>query len=150
MAISRLQRSQPRIIEKVFKNIDYFDYDYRGKIEGRDFKITQASPVLNAYKMWLQSSKSDYIRNYGFGGFFMRNLNEYEFSPDSEAMIKQDLINKTKEIFPEIDLLSVEVKCMTPDRYWKVKVAVKDTLIGYVALDMAVNGESIKFSAENS
>lgn len=139
--ISRLQRNHPQIIQNLQKNLDYVDYDYRGIVNG-DIKITKGKPLINAYKMWLQSSKSDYIRNYGFGGFFVRNLNEYEFSPSSEERIKEDLIQKTKELFPQINLVMVEVKCMDPKRYWKVHVVVQDDLTGVIGYDGEINIDS--------
>lgn len=145
MAISKLKRSYPQIVRKVQENLNYVDYDYRGRIENNNIRISGATPILNAYKMWLQSGRGDYIRNYGFGGFFALNLNEYEFSPASENQIKADLIAKTRELFPEINLIGVEVKCMAPKRYWKVKVSVQDNLTGLVAIDMITKEESIVF-----
>lgn len=142
--ISRLQRNHPQIIKKLEKNIDYFDYDYRGIMNNKTIKITKGKPFINAYKMWLQSGKGDYIRNYGFGGFFVRNLNEYEFSPNSEEQIKEDLIQKTKELFPQVNLISIDVKCMLYDRYWKVHVIVQDGLTGLVGMD-----EEVKIPANN-
>lgn len=143
--ISKLKRSYPQIVKKVQENLDYVDYDYRGKNENNSIRISGASPLLNAYKMWLQSGKGDYIRNYGFGGFFSLNLNEYEFSPNSESRIKTDLIAKTKELWPEINLIDVQVTCVLAKKYWKVKVSVQDNLTGLVAIDMITKEESIIF-----
>lgn len=153
MASSVILRNLKQLQKSLQKNIDYVDLNYAGvktDSNGKPFiKLHYGDPILNEYKMWLRSGISDYIREPGKGGFFARNLNEYEFSPDSEEAIAADLKAKTKEIFPNINLISVEVKCTPSIRGWRVKVVVGDNITGLVSADMVSGGESIVFNVNN-
>ena len=55
------------------------DVTYNGINEKSIFNtvIENGSAILNAYKIWLQSSADDYIRNYNYAGFFDDYLNRY-------------------------------------------------------------------------
>ena len=148
MASSVILRNLSQLEKSLQQNINYVDIDYRGPRDGYGTVLTKGSPLLNEYKIWLQSSKTDYIRDYGKGGFFAYNLNEYEFSSASEEKIEQDLIAATKAQFPSINIIACEVKCMSPKRYWKVKVVVSDKMTGLIGADMVKDGESIVFNVD--
>lgn len=151
---SILLKNYNKLKESLKETVNAVDLDYRANREDSEGNlivpvIRGASPMLNEYKLWLQSSKTDYIRNYEYGGFFNLNLNEYPFSPDSEERIAQDLRDKTAELFPNIYLMDVQVKCMSPERYWRVKVVVADKETGMIAADMENNGESIIYTVNS-
>lgn len=153
MAGSILLRDIEELNERLQENINYVDFNYSGLKEDSTGKkyitIEKGTPVLNAYKLWLLSGKHDYIRQKGYGGFFADNLNRYPFSPDSEETIAADLVNTTKELFPDINVLSCTVKCYPTLRKWGVKVIVADANTGLIAADMVSNGESIVFDVNN-
>jgi len=122
--IGELQRA-------VGERISYFDIDWEvipsNPSPRRTTVLRNERAIINAYKIWLLSKKDDYIRNPGFGGFFDNNFNgRFKFSPSSEEPIKQALIEETNAKWPDIELLSVHVKCAVDIRRWKVKVAVMD------------------------
>jgi hypothetical protein len=90
--------------------------------------------IANAFRIWLQSSKNDYIRNPGFGGFFDNNMNDrFPFDPSSEQGIEQALIAASALRWPDIEILDVEVKCVKERRSWKVRVAIMDKNSGMIA-----------------
>lgn len=153
MAGSILLRDIPELNERLQENINYIDLNYTGvktdKFGNKYIKIEKAVPILNAYKMWLRSGKHDYIRRKDYGGFFADNLNRYRFSPESEEDIKNDLIRLSNELFPDIYIISCEVKCYFNARKWGVKVIVADKNTGLIAADMVANGESIVFDVNN-
>ena len=39
--------------------------------------------------------------------------------------------------------MEVEVKCMSPKKFWKVRVAVRDKITGLLAYDMFLTDNSI-------
>lgn len=144
MASSVISRNLKQLEKSLQKNIDYVDLDYRGVDDDvKSIELTKGSPVLNAYKMWLQSRSTSYIRNAGFGGFLTETIHQYPFTPDSEGEILQELKSLTTEQWPNITLLDAEVKCMTPQKYWKVRVAVQDKITNLVAYDMYITDGSI-------
>ena len=121
MANSIIARNIKQLEKSLQKNIDYLDLDYRGVDPNvGDIEITKGSVVLNAYKMWLQSRSTSYIREAGYGGFFTEAIHQYEFSPESEPIIENDLRAATQEEWPDIELMEVEVKCMSPTS-WKIQ-----------------------------
>ena len=144
MANSIIARNIKQLEKSLKKNIDYLDLDYRGvdKDVG-DIELTRGSVVLNAYKLWLQSRSTSYIREAGFGGFFTENIHKYDFVPESEPIIERDLRAVTQEEWPDIELMEVEVKCMAPKKYWKVRVAVRDRITNLLAYDMFLTDNSI-------
>lgn len=144
MANSIIARNIKQLEKSLKKNIDYLDLDYRGvdKDVG-DIELTRGSVVLNAYKLWLQSRSTSYIREAGFGGFFTENIHKYEFVPESEPIIERDLRAVTQEEWPDIELMDVEVKCMAPKKFWKVRVAVRDKITNLLAYDMFLTDNSI-------
>lgn len=146
MASSVILRNLSQLNKSLQKNIDYVDLNYIGYDKDKTLVLKKGSPILNRYKIWLQSKSTDYTRNAGFGGFFQNNLNEYEFSSSSETQIEADLRAKTEQLFPDLNLISVEVKCMAPAKYWNVKVVVSDKMTGLVGADMVQDGQNIVFT----
>lgn len=152
MAGSILLRDIVELNSRLQENINYVDLNYSGVKEknGKKYiKIEKGTPILNAYKLWLQSGEHDYIRRAGYGGFFARNLNQYEFSPDSEKQIQDDLIDLSNRLFPSINILSCKVTCYPTLRKWGVKVVVSDKNTGLVAADMVTESGTIVFDVNN-
>jgi len=126
-------------------DIGYYCYD-----ADKDTVLEGSGAILNEYKIWLQSGSLDFHRNPGFGGFTEGNMNRYKFSDDSIPTIKSDLIQLTAEKFPNIELLSVEVKRNTSDMSWRLKVAVRDKITGLISTDMFDSSESVVYSSSES
>lgn len=144
MASSVIARNLKQLEKSLQKNIDYLDFDYRGVDEDvPNIEITKGSVVLNAYKMWLQSRSTSYIRSAGYGGFLTETIHKYPFTEESEKVIETDLKTLTTQEWPEIELLECEVKCMAPKKYWKVRVAVRDKITDLVAYDMFLTDNAI-------
>lgn len=144
MASSIIARNIKQLEKSLQKNIDYLDLDYRGvDKDAFDIELTKGSVVLNAYKIWLQSRSTSYIRESGTGGFLTEDIHQYPFEPASEPIIENDLRSLTVEQWPDIELLECEVKCMTPQKYWKVRVAVRDRITDLIAYDMYLTDNSI-------
>lgn len=154
MAGSILLRDIVDLNSRLQENINYVDLNYSGpKVDKRtgkkSIKIEKATPILNAYKMWLQSGEHDYIRRPNYGGFFARNLNNYNFSPDSEKQIEEDLITLSHELFPDINIISCKVTCYLTLKKWGVKIIVADKNTGLVAADMVTDQGTIVFDVNN-
>lgn len=150
MASSVIARNLKRLEKSLQKNIDYVDLDYRGVDKDvYSIELRKGSPVLNAYKMWLQSRSTSYIRNAGFGGFLTETIHNYPFTTESEPIITEDLKSLTTQEWPNITLLQCEVKCMAPKKYWYVKVAVQDRITNLVAYDMYLTDGNIVMPASN-
>lgn len=144
MASSIIARNIKQLEKSLQKNIDYLDLDYRGvDRDVLDVELTKGSVVLNAYKMWLQSRSTSYIREAGTGGFLTEDIHHYPFEAASEPIIENDLRSMTAEQWPDIELLECEVKCMAPQKYWKVRVAVRDKITDLIAYDMYLTDNSI-------
>lgn len=154
MASSVILRNLKQVSKNLGKNLNYVDLNYTGPRDASsgnpNIRIEGGTPILNEYKLWLRSGFYDYIRNPAKGGFFAYNLNNYPFDPSSEPLIKNDLVAKTKELFPDISILDCQVKCLPAQRKWQVKVIVGDNSTGLVAADMAANGESIVFNVNST
>lgn len=137
MASSIILRNLKQLEKSLQKNIDYVDLLYEGVNESSpsSIELRKGSPVLNAFKMWLQSRSTSYIRNAGYGGYLTETIHEYPFSSESENRIKSDIIKAASSEFPTIEIMSCEVKCMAPKPYWYVKVAVRDKITNLLAYD---------------
>lgn len=149
MASSVILRNIKQLNKSLQNDINYIDFYYKGYSPKHDITLTKGSPLINTYKIWLQSKSTDYIRNYGHGGFFEDNLNRYPFSPDSESQIETDLIAESKKIFPNINILDCKVTCVPAKRWWNVKVLVSDKLTGLVGADMILDNESIVWNVDS-
>lgn len=152
MANSIISRNIIELSKSLQKNISYLDLSYKGPTlnlrNEKKITIRDGQPVLNLYKMWLQSKSTDYIRRPGFGGFFENNLNEYPFDESSIPLITQDLTRKTAQYFPNIHLISIDIECLKAARKWKVKVTVGDKSTGLVGMDLE-NHEDIEIETNS-
>lgn len=144
---SILLQNKRQVKKDLDKNINYVDLRYSGPDSDGQIKLTGGSPVLNRYKIWLQSGKNSYLRRPNFGGFFSYNLNNYPFTPESEKLIEEDLIEETKSIFPSLLVISCKVTCDLPARKWNVELCVADRNTGLAALDVK-DGDKISFSLD--
>ena len=135
--MSIVARNVKKLGKSLKENINYVDVTYKGINEKSIFNtvIENGSAILNAYKIWLQSSADDYIRNYNYAGFFDDYLNRYPFDESSIPA------------FPKVRILALDVHCDKVHRGWKLRAVVQDTLTGYIGLDMAVFKEYIDFQA---
>lgn len=149
MASSIILRNMKQLEQSLQKNIDYIDFNYNGvkNKSAAGFKLAGASPVLNAFKIWLQSKSTDYIRNAGRGGFFNEEIFRYPFNASSEEPIAKAIIALAAQEFPTVQIIDLEVKCMAPKKYWKVKVAVQDKLTNMVSFDMHLEDSAIIMDA---
>jgi hypothetical protein len=138
---SILAENESALKQSVEETINYVDIDYdlvsamsksytthtRGIIEKNEYALN------NAYRIWLQSGKWDYIRNPEFGGFFDNNLNDrFVFHPSSENAVREALISETAQKFPQVDIISVDVKCAFRERKWIVHVVLRDKNTGII------------------
>lgn len=158
MANSILLRKINQLEKSVKQNIDYLDIDYRGvytnevtDTEVTDIVLRKGQPLINAYKIWLMSKSNDFIRKPGYAGFLQETIHTYPFSSSSEEQIEQDLKNKSMELFPNLSLLKLEVKCMAPEPTWQINIIVKDNTTNLVGIsdDKFNPGSSISFKVEN-
>jgi hypothetical protein len=131
---SILKKSLPVLKKAMNDSINFVDLDYEVL---PDHKTTRSTimrddrAIANAYRLWLQSNKNDYIRNPGFGGFFDNSLNDrFKFSPDSEDGVKTALIARTKELWPDLVVIDCEVKCNLARRNWFIKIMIADKNTG--------------------
>jgi hypothetical protein len=136
---SILKKSLPKLQTIMEDTIHYVDIDYEvvnpkfapgespWTTKTRDTIMRNGRAVANAYRLWLQGSNYDYVRRPGFSGFFDNQLNDrFKFEEGSEEGIKQALREATKEHWPDIALIDVEVKCQFAIRNWWVKVSIAD------------------------
>lgn len=132
MAGSILLKNHNRGIKESLKDyINYtdLDFDLHGR---RGISVAYGDALIVNYIIWLRSMPGDFIRNPERGGFFRNQLNRYEFSPNSESQIAADLIAESESLFPALQILNAEVKCVFKERKWQVKVTVYDKIAGLV------------------
>jgi len=134
MSKSNIERNIKQIQQTLKSNLNYIDINYKG-VDKYGFILQGGSAVINQYKIWLQSSGTDYHRQPGKAGFFDGQLNRYKFSPESEESIKTDLINETTTQFPNLEVIGLDIICMMKERKWSIKVAVKDKITGIIGID---------------
>jgi hypothetical protein len=92
MSKADIQRKIKSIQENLQQNLNYIDINYKGVEPKRGFILRAGSALINQYKIWLQSSSTDFHRRPGVGGFFDNQLNRYKFDPSSAETIKADLV----------------------------------------------------------
>lgn len=157
MASSILLRKINQLEKSVKQNIDYVDLDYRGvytnEVTGNteNIIIHQGMPLINSYKIWLQSKSNDFIRKPGYAGWLTEIIHTYPFNPESESVIEQDLAEVSHNLFPGLNILKLKVKCMAPKPEWQVNVIVQDSTTNLVGVsdDEFDPGSSITFTIEN-
>lgn len=132
MAESILLKNHNRGIKESLKDyINYtdLDFDLHGR---RGVSVVYGDALIVNYIIWLRSMPGDFIRNPERGGFFRNQLNRYTFSPESEQQIANDLKAESESLFPALQILDVNVKCVYAERKWQVKVTVYDKIAGLV------------------
>lgn len=138
MSSSIIERNLAELSSAMAANISYTDLSY--KPLGKDgIALSLEKPILNAYKLWLQSGKRDYIREPNKGGIFSNMLREYPFDPSSEPLVETLIRQTTETEYPSIKLLDVKVKCNRKERKWEIAVVVSDKLTGLVSFEDMAN-----------
>lgn len=130
MAGSILLKNHNKGVEEHLKDyVNYtdLDFDLHGR---RGVSVAYGDALIVNYIIWLRSMPGDFIRDPGRGGFFRNQLNRYPFSPESEPTIAADLKAETERLFPALQVVDVQVKCVYGERKWQVKVAVYDKIAG--------------------
>lgn len=145
MASSVILRNLKQLQKSLQKNIDYVDLSYEGVNTSNPdtIELRKGSPVLNAFKMWLQSRSTSYIRNAGYGGYITETIHTYPFNSDSEATIRSEIIKAATDEFPSAEIMECEVKCMAPKPYWHIRVAVRDKITNLLAYDDFFTNNSV-------
>lgn len=138
MASSIIERNLKELSSSLTKNINYSDLNYRaGDDDVKTPSLSLGKPVLNAYKMWLQSRKTDYIREPDAGGMCYDLFREYPFVEESGPLIEAEIRQKTAMYYPDVNILKLDIKCNMAKRSWEINIVVSDTTTGLVALDEA-------------
>lgn len=129
---------------KLSNPINYVDIDYnllnpessQGFTKTRSTILHGDYAILNAYRLWLQSKKYDYIRSPTFGGIFEFMLNDkFSFSTDNEENVAEYIREKTASHWPQIVLLGVEVKADMNSRIWNIHLIAQDKRSGMILND---------------
>jgi hypothetical protein len=116
----KLQRGFNKVNNYKDLNFDLLD-EKHGAVLAGGYCIT------SALKMWLQSGYADYHRRPYHGGFFDNALRgKYLFDPSSEDAVKSDLVAEIQTKFPDVRVITAEVKCDIPRRAWRVRLVVQD------------------------
>jgi hypothetical protein len=135
MVHSILGKESNSLRNQLTNNVNFVDFDYDGestflradKTWKRPLVCYDAKAILNAYRMWLQSHKGDYIRQPDFGGLCDSCFNDVAaFTKDNETVVRDTILGATAEQWPALEVLKCEVKCMYPQRYWHVTISVME------------------------
>jgi hypothetical protein len=137
MAFNSILRNSLKDLKKTMGDtINFVDIDYDVIPDHKTTRSTimrDERAITNAYRLWLQSKKWDYIRKPNFGGFFDNNLNDrFVFSPDSEEDVKKALIEETRMRWPDLQVIDCNVKCLFSKRAWHVQVIIRDKNTGLI------------------
>lgn len=148
MGSAVIEKNIKRLIQSYTNDVKNIDLSYKETdAEVDTIEKIQGNAVLNAYKIWLQSSATDFHRNYGHAGFLDGGLKRYPFRKESEEPIKEELIALTAEKFPRVEIIALDVICDYSDKRWKIKLVVRDRLTGYVGAEQVFNGEQLEIPA---
>jgi|SRR5574344_309936 hypothetical protein len=130
-----LLKKTEKLIQKPEGSLNTVDIDYEvlsdpddpWTVSTRSLEEVKYNAILNAYRLWLNSDKYDYIREPDIGGLFQNHLNDkVQFSTKNEDKVKEILINLTNEVFPNIEIVECNVTAVINKRQWKIEVIVKD------------------------
>lgn len=145
MANSILLRNMPELYKSVQKNIDYIDLSYKGvnPAKPNDIVLHGGNPIINEYKMWLQSKPYDYIRRPDIGGFLWKEIFNFPFLPESEEEIEKYIIQETELNFPNIVIVSLKVTCNLSEKCWNIKVSVYDKITGLSGIDVSKENDIV-------
>lgn len=133
--INTLLKKTEKLLEEPQGIINFIDIDYK-LLEDPDDPYTTITrkmvernfeAILNPFRMWLQSKKTDYIRQKGWGGLFQYQLNDrVRLHPNNEETVRELIISQAEEKFPELSIIDCKVEADVPNRNWKVDIIVQD------------------------
>jgi hypothetical protein len=132
--------------KKLTAPINYLDLDYnalspdpgttQGKTHTRTRVLHGEYAVLNAYRLWLQSRKYDYIRAPDFGGMFDSALNDkFPFKKESEGEVQEFIRSESAEHWPQIEILDIKVTAELAKKNWIIHIFARDQNSGMVLND---------------
>lgn len=135
--MNSLLKKTEKLLEKPQGNINLIDIDYK-LLEDPDDPYTTSTrsmietnynALLNSYRLWLQSRPGDYIRSPDLGGMFTYALNDkVQFTEENEDVVKNLVVSKSNEVFPDLTIVDCTVKRVLKDRNWDITITVQDKL----------------------
>lgn len=133
--INTLLKKTEKLLEEPQGIINFIDIDYK-LLEDPDDPYTTTTrkmvernfeAILNPFRMWLQSKKTDYIRQKDWGGLFQYQLNDrVRLHPNNEETVRELIVSQAEEKFPELSIVDCKVEADVPNRNWKVDIIVQD------------------------
>jgi hypothetical protein len=133
--INTLLKKTEKLLEEPQGIINFIDIDYK-LLEDPDDPYTTITrkmvernfeAILNPFRMWLQSKKTDYIRQKDWGGLFQYQLNDrVRLHPNNEETVRELIVSQAEEKFPELSIIDCKVEADVPNRNWKVDIVVQD------------------------
>lgn len=133
--VNTLLKKTEKLLEEPQGTVNFIDIDYK-LLEDPDDPYTTSTrkmvehnfeAILNPYRMWLQSKRTDYIRQKNWGGFFEFALNDkVQFKTENESVVREMIISQSNEKFPDLTILDCKVKAIIRDRSWDVEIVVQD------------------------
>jgi hypothetical protein len=146
--VNTLLKKTEKLLEEPQGTVNFIDIDYK-LLEDPDDPYTTSTrkmvehnfeAILNPYRMWLQSKRTDYIRQKNWGGLFEFALNDkVQFKTENESVVREMIISQSNEKFPDLSILDCKVKAVIRDRNWDVEIVVQDKYSN----DVSVVKESI-------
>lgn len=131
--------------KKLNTPVNYIDLDYnlidpgnsQGKTHTRTTVLNGDYAILNAYRMWLQSKKYDYIRAPDFGGMFDNALNDrFPFKKESEQSVRDFIISESALHWPQINIIEIKVTAELEKKNWLIHILAQDKGSGLVLSDI--------------
>jgi len=148
MAIkSLLAKNIKRLNNNLNNAINYVDIDYDIKrpeddpwtTKTRSMILYSDYAILNAYRLWLQSRRYDYVRAPLFGGLFDMALNDrVTFSVENEESVKAIIYEETAAKWPDITIIDCEVKAIIARREWHIRIVAQDKGTKLILTDPAI------------
>jgi len=146
MVKSLLVKDINELNRKLENPVNYIDLDYnaivpnpglsQGKTHTRTRVLYGDYAILNAYRLWLQSRKYDYIRAPEFGGMFDSSLNDkFPFRKESEGPVADYIKSESAIHWPQILLLEVKVIAQIEKKNWLIHIYAQDKKSGMVLND---------------
>jgi hypothetical protein len=146
MIKSLLIRDLDSLNKQLVSPVNYLDLDYNalspdpGSTQGKTHTRTRILhgdyAVLNAFRMWLQSRKYDYIRAPTFGGMFDSALNDrFPLKKESESDVSSFIKSESAAHWPQIEVLEVNVTAEVEKKSWLIRIVARDKNSGMVLAD---------------
>mgnify|MGYP003563291916 CR=1 FL=1 len=130
---SIISRNIDQLGKKFIDNVRYEDIDYRGFVPDNGDPTLEAGYVLvNDLKLWLQSTRGDYYRRWGFGGP-LDDLRDYSLTEQGASDLRASLLQGISTHFKTIEVQVLEVHPNVAQRLWRISMIVKDTISGLLA-----------------